>query len=106
MALPENPGVDREGGDVQRGLDLHRARLRPRAGHAGARRKAGTGKTRCAPQRPPMAIANELAQELSRLEAEFGMTPSARSRIQVEKPKVLSSWDRFLLARDRSGGAE
>lgn len=34
-------------------------------------------------QWPQVAIAHKLAQQLIRLEAEFGMTPSARTRIQV-----------------------
>ena len=34
-------------------------------------------------QWPQVAIANKLAQQLTRLEAEFGMTPSARTRIHV-----------------------
>lgn len=38
-------------------------------------------------QWPQVAIANKLAQQLTRLEQEFGMTPSARSRIQVSNPE-------------------
>ncbi len=41
------------------------------------------GKVRCLQQFPQVAIANKLAQQLTRLEQEFGMTPSARTRIQV-----------------------
>lgn len=33
-----------------------------------------------------VATANKLAQQLTRLEQEFGMTPSARTRIQVVPP--------------------
>jgi len=32
---------------------------------------------------PQVRIANQLAEQLLRLEAQFGMTPSARSRIEV-----------------------
>ncbi len=39
------------------------------------------GKIRCLQQFPQVAIANKLAQQLTRLEQEFGLTPSARSRI-------------------------
>ncbi|MCX5658410.1 MAG: phage terminase small subunit P27 family [Planctomycetota bacterium] len=68
--------------------------------------KDDVGKTRCVQQWPQVAIANKLTQQLSRLEAEFGMTPSARSRIQIEKPKVPNSLDRFLLTRDRQSSTE
>lgn len=40
-------------------------------------------------QQPEVSIASNLAKELGRLEAEFGLTPAARTRIQVEsKPEV------------------
>lgn len=35
---------------------------------------------------PHVAIARQLADQLGRLEAEFGMTPSSRSRIEVAPP--------------------
>lgn len=55
----------------------------------------------CVQQWPQVAIANKLAQQLSRLEAEFGMTPSARSRIQVEQRTLQpSGLERFRLKRD------
>jgi P27 family predicted phage terminase small subunit len=41
------------------------------------------GKLKCLVQVPQVAIAHKLGMALSRLEAEFGMTPSARSRIQA-----------------------
>jgi P27 family predicted phage terminase small subunit len=41
------------------------------------------GNVKCFVQWPQVAIANKLAQQLTRLEQEFGMTPSARARIQV-----------------------
>ena len=40
------------------------------------------GRVKCFMQWPQVAIANKLAQQLTRLEQEFGMTPSARARIQ------------------------
>ncbi len=40
------------------------------------------GKPRYVQQWPQVSIAAKLAQQLTRLEQEFGMTPSARSRIQ------------------------
>jgi P27 family predicted phage terminase small subunit len=39
------------------------------------------GQIRCLQQFPQVAIANKLAIQLARLEQEFGLTPSARSRI-------------------------
>jgi P27 family predicted phage terminase small subunit len=41
------------------------------------------GRIKCVQQWPQVAIAAKLAQQLTRLEQEFGMTPSARSRIQL-----------------------
>jgi P27 family predicted phage terminase small subunit len=45
--------------------------------------KDEAGSVRCVQQFPQVAIAHRLALALSRLEAEFGMTPSGRARIQV-----------------------
>lgn len=39
------------------------------------------GRVRCLQQFPQVSIANKLAIQLTRLEQEFGLTPSARSRI-------------------------
>ena len=43
------------------------------------------GNIRCFQQWPKVGIANKLAQQLTRLELEFGLTPSARTRVQVDK---------------------
>ena len=40
---------------------------------------------------PQVRIANQLAEQLLRLEAQFGMTPSARSRIEV--PAITDETD-------------
>lgn len=45
--------------------------------------KDEAGRVKCMQQWPQVAIASKLAQQLTRLEQEFGMTPSARTRIQV-----------------------
>jgi P27 family predicted phage terminase small subunit len=45
--------------------------------------KDEAGKVRCVQQFPQVAIAHKLGLALGRLEAEFGMTPSSRSRIQA-----------------------
>src|SRR5262249_27446145 len=45
--------------------------------------KDDRGQVKCVQQWPLVAVAHKLCHELSRLEAEFGMTPSARTRIQV-----------------------
>ena len=44
--------------------------------------KDESGKVKCLQQFPQVAIASKLGAQLTRLEAEFGMTPSSRSRIQ------------------------
>ena len=49
--------------------------------------KDESGRVKYMQQWPQVAIANKLAQQLTRLEQEFGMTPSARSRIQVSNPE-------------------
>jgi P27 family predicted phage terminase small subunit len=45
--------------------------------------KDEAGKVRAVMQFPQVSIAHKLALALARLEAEFGMTPSSRSRIQA-----------------------
>jgi len=52
--------------------------------------KDESGKVRCFQQWPQVAIAGKLALQLTRLEQEFGMTPSARARIQPA-PKTEES---------------
>jgi P27 family predicted phage terminase small subunit len=41
------------------------------------------GNVRCMQQLPQVAIARNLLQVLQRYQQEFGMTPSARTRVQV-----------------------
>ena len=48
--------------------------------------KDSTGGARCVMQFPQVAIAHRLSLALTKLEAEFGMTPSGRSRLHVEMP--------------------
>jgi P27 family predicted phage terminase small subunit len=45
--------------------------------------KGEDGKVKCLQQFPQVAIAGKLSQQLTRLEQEFGMTPSARARIPL-----------------------
>ncbi len=45
--------------------------------------KDEAGNTKCFQQWPHVAIAHKLALLLTRIEQEFGMTPSARARIQL-----------------------
>ena len=47
--------------------------------------KDENGRIKCLMPFPQVAVANKLAQQLTRLEQEFGMTPSARTRIRVER---------------------
>ncbi len=46
--------------------------------------KDGSGAIKCFMPFPQVSEAQKLSLALTRLEQEFGMTPSARSRIQVE----------------------
>jgi len=52
--------------------------------------KDNSGRIRCLQQFPQVAIAHRLSIALSKIEAEFGMTPSSRSRIEVD-PSLLRS---------------
>lgn len=45
--------------------------------------KDGNGRVKCFAQFPEVALMHKLSTALSRLEAEFGLTPSARTRINV-----------------------
>ncbi|MBI5866096.1 MAG: phage terminase small subunit P27 family [Planctomycetes bacterium] len=47
--------------------------------------KDDKGRTKCVQAWPQVATANKLAQQLTRLEQEFGLTPAARTRIHVTK---------------------
>jgi P27 family predicted phage terminase small subunit len=46
--------------------------------------KDDSGKAKCTQQWPQVAIAKSLSTELLKIEQEFGMTPSARSRINID----------------------
>lgn len=54
------------------------------------------GKIRCMQQFPQVSIARHLAQLLRSYQQEFGMTPSARSRIRAEQPSGPSALEQFL----------
>jgi len=58
------------------------------------------GKVKCFQQWPQVAIAHKLAQQLTRLEQEFGMTPSARARLQLapKTPEAVGGKARFFTA--------
>jgi P27 family predicted phage terminase small subunit len=45
------------------------------------------GKPKCVQQLPQVSICSQLAALLAQIETQFGMTPSARTRITVEVPK-------------------
>ncbi len=53
--------------------------------------KDESGRVKYMQQWPQVAISHKLAQQLTRLEQEFGMTPPARSRIQIDKPSTIDS---------------
>jgi P27 family predicted phage terminase small subunit len=50
--------------------------------------KDESGRIKCLMQFPQVASANKLAAQLTRLEQEFGMTPSARTRISVPVAQI------------------
>ena len=47
-------------------------------------------------QSPYLAIANKAHEQMTKLLAEFGMTPSSRSRCTVAKPDDLSPYTKFV----------
>lgn len=51
-------------------------------------------------QAPQVSMARHLLLILHRYQVEFGLTPSARTRIQVEKPSVeAAEFERFLASK-------
>lgn len=48
------------------------------------------GRIKCLQQFPQVAIAHKLSLAMTRLEQEFGLTPSARTRIQVPLTSVMT----------------
>lgn len=53
--------------------------------------KDAAGGPRCVMPFPQVAVAHRLSLALTKLEAEFGMTPSGRSRLHVEMPSAVPS---------------
>jgi P27 family predicted phage terminase small subunit len=47
------------------------------------------GEVKYIAQRPEVAIAHKLAQQLRQLEQDFGLNPSARASLHVEKPQAI-----------------
>ena len=59
--------------------------------------KAEDGSIKYLQQFPQVGIANNLAAQLNRLETEFGLTPSSRSRIRIEKGSDrMDEFERFI----------
>lgn len=52
--------------------------------------KSGNGTVKCFFQWPQVTIAQKLAITLTKLEHEFGLTPAARSRIEVQSNAEMS----------------
>ena len=46
-------------------------------------------------QNPLVGVARRAADDMTRLAAEFGMTPSSRTRLQVNAPKEVDEWADF-----------
>lgn len=47
-------------------------------------------------QSPYLAIANKAHEQMTKLLAEFGMTPSSRSRVTVTKPNQSAQYAKFV----------
>lgn len=47
-------------------------------------------------QRPEVGIVNKLAQQLGRLEAEFGLSPAARAGLQAAPPEAFDDLTEFF----------
>ncbi len=47
------------------------------------------GEVKYIAQRPEVSIAHKLAQQLRQLEQDFGLNPSARASLHVEKPQTF-----------------
>jgi P27 family predicted phage terminase small subunit len=48
------------------------------------------GEVKYIAQRPEVSIAHKLAQQLRQLEQDFGLNPSARASLHVEKPQDIA----------------
>jgi phage terminase small subunit len=48
---------------------------------------------KCVQQWPQVAIANNLAQQLTRLGQELGLSPSARARLQIPGARAIPAID-------------
>ncbi len=57
------------------------------------------GKLKYLAQFPQVGVANKLAVQLTRLEQEFGMTPSSRTRIRIERDDQIDEFEAFLQAK-------
>ncbi len=67
-----------------------------RNGHAYVTKKED-GSIQSVRQYPQVAVANNLTLNLLRIEQEFGLTPSARSRIQIDFPnEEVDELQRFI----------
>jgi P27 family predicted phage terminase small subunit len=55
------------------------------------------GEVKYIAQRPEVSIAHKLAQQLRQLEQDFGLNPSARASLHVEKPQdIKDDEDRLM----------
>lgn len=60
----------------------------------------GKGRIVYSKESPFVSIARNLLQLLNRYAIEFGLTPSARTRIQIEKPgPEAAEFERFLASK-------
>ena len=52
-------------------------------------------------QNPYLSIANRAMADMRRFLAEFGMTPSSRSRVAVQTPQEKSEFEKFMERRSK-----
>lgn len=55
------------------------------------------GEVKYIAQRPEVAIAHKLAQQLRQLEQDFGLNPAARASLHVEKPETTNDEEDRLM---------
>ena len=57
-------------------------------------------------QNPYLSIANRAMLDMVKIGAEFGLTPSSRTRIKVDKPAEKSEFELFLERKQRGQAGE
>jgi P27 family predicted phage terminase small subunit len=50
-------------------------------------------------QHPYLGIANRAIDQIMKMDAELGLTPSSRSRLHIQRPKEESAYEKFKARR-------